>query len=159
MGHQDKVVKLGRTPAHRDAMLSNMAQSLFLHRVIRTTLAKAKALTPFVDRIITIAKLNTLASKRQVSVIVHQKEVFKKLYAEILPQLSDRNSGYSRIYKLGFRRGDAADMSVVELLVPAPVEVAPDKDAAKKGAKGVAATAPKLAAKAGAKKEAKTAKA
>ncbi|MEK7774402.1 MAG: 50S ribosomal protein L17, partial [Candidatus Zixiibacteriota bacterium] len=103
MGHQDKVVKLGRTPAHRDAMLSNMAMSLFLHRVIRTTNAKAKALKPVVDRIITIAKRNTLASKRQVAVIVHQKDVFKKLYDEILPQLSDRNSGYSRIMKLGFR--------------------------------------------------------
>lgn len=159
MGHQDKVVKLGRTPAHRDAMLSNMAMSLFLHRVIRTTNAKAKALKPVVDRIITIAKRNTLASKRQVAVIVHQKDVFKKLYDEILPQLSDRNSGYSRIMKLGFRRGDCADMSVVELLVPAPVEVAPDKDAAKKGAKGVAKPAPKVAAKAGAKKTAKAAKA
>lgn len=159
MGHQDKVVKLGRTASHRDAMLSNMAQSLFLHRVIRTTAAKAKALTPVVDRIITIAKQNTLASKRQVAVLVHQKDVFKKLYTEILPQLSDRNSGYARIIKLGFRRGDAADMSVVELLVPAPVEVAPDKDAAKKGAKGVAKSAPKVAAKVGAKKEAKAAKA
>jgi len=159
MGHQDKVVKLGRTASHRDAMLSNMAQSLFLHRVIRTTSAKAKALTPVVDRIITIAKQNTLASKRQVAVLVHQKDVFKKLYTEILPQLTDRKSGYARVIKLGFRRGDAADMSVVELLVPAPVEIASDKDASKKGAKGEAKTSPKLAAKAGAKKEAKVAKA
>jgi large subunit ribosomal protein L17 len=132
MGHQDKVVKLGRTPSHRDAMLANMAMSLFLHRMIRTTDAKAKALQPVVDRIIAKAKENTLASKRQVAKSVHVKEVFKKLYTEIVPQFSARTSGFTRIIKLGVRRGDGAAVSVVELLTEKPKEEPTDK----KGKKG-----------------------
>ncbi|MFH2050017.1 MAG: 50S ribosomal protein L17 [bacterium] len=120
MGHRDKVKKLGRTKAHRDAMLSNMAMSLFEHRVIKTTDAKAKALRPVVDRIITNAKKETLASKRLVAKTVHEKKVFKKLFDEILPNLTDRSSGYTRVIKLGVRRGDGAPVSVVELLTPPP---------------------------------------
>ncbi len=120
MGHRDKVKKLGRTKAHRDAMLSNMAMSLFEHRVIKTTDAKAKALRPVVDRIITNAKKETLASKRLVAKSVHEKKVFKKLFDEILPNLTDRISGYTRVIKLGVRRGDGAPISVVELLTPPP---------------------------------------
>jgi len=120
MGHRDKVNKLGRTKAHREAMLSNMAMSLFEYRVIKTTDAKAKALRPVVDRIITTAKKNTLASKRQVARTVCQKKIFKKLFNEILPELADRNSGYTRVIKLGVRRGDGAPLSVVELLTPPP---------------------------------------
>ena len=120
MGHRDKVKKLGRTKAHRDAMLSNMAMSLFEHRVIKTTDAKAKALRPVVDRIITNAKKETLASKRLVAKTVHEKKVFKKLFDEILPNLTDRISGYTRVIKLGVRRGDGAPISVVELLTPPP---------------------------------------
>lgn len=130
MGHRDKVKKLGRTKAHRDAMLSNMAMSLFEHRVIKTTDAKAKALRPVVDRIITNAKKETLASKRQVAKTVHEKKVFKKLFDEILPHLADRNSGYTRVIKLGVRRGDGAPISVVELLTPPP-KVETDKKAKK----------------------------
>ena len=120
MGHRDKVKKLGRTKAHRDAMLSNMAMSLFEHRVIKTTDAKAKALRPVVDRIITNAKKETLASKRLVAKTVHEKKVCKKLFDEILPNLTDRISGYTRVIKLGVRRGDGAPISVVELLTPPP---------------------------------------
>lgn len=127
MGHQDKVAKLNRTKSHREAMLSNMAMSLFTHRMIKTTDARAKALRPIVDRIITTAKKNTLASRRQVAETVHVKDVFKKLYAEILPHFETRTSGYTRVIKLGVRRGDGAEMSVVELLTPRPVEVADDK--------------------------------
>ncbi len=133
MGHQDKVAKLNRTKSHREAMLSNMAMSLFQHRMIKTTDARAKALRPIVDRIITTAKKNTLASRRQVAETVHIKEVFKKLYTDILPHFESRTSGYTRVIKLGVRRGDGAEMSVVELLTPRPVEVADDKkDKAKK---------------------------
>ena len=116
MGHQDKVKKLGRTKPHREAMLANMAMSLFTHRMIKTTDARAKALRPVVDRLITTAKKDTLASKRQVAKTIHVKEVFKKFYEEIVPQFSERNSGFTRIMKLGVRRGDGAPMSVVELL-------------------------------------------
>ena len=133
MGHMDRVKKLGRTKSHREAMLANMAMSLFQHRVIKTTDAKAKALRPVVDRIITTARKGTLASKRQVAKTVHVKHVFKKLYEEILPQLGDRTSGYTRVIKLGVRRGDGAPMSVVELLTEAPAAEAEDKKKGKKG--------------------------
>ncbi len=139
MGHQDKVKKLGRTKPHREAMLANMAMSLFTHRVIKTTDAKAKALRPVVDRIITLAKKDTLASKRQVARTIHVKEVFKKLYTDILPNLADRNSGYTRVVKLGVRRGDGAPVSVVELLTPAPVVTEDKKD--KKAKKQASASA------------------
>lgn len=131
MGHQDKVVKLGRTRAHRDAMLRNMAMSLFEHRLIKTTDARAKALRPVVDRIITTAKKGTLASKREVAKTVHQKKIFKKLFDEIVPQFESRTSGYTRVIKLGVRRGDGAAMSVVELLTEKPKEETDKK--AKKG--------------------------
>jgi len=122
MGHQDKVKKLGRTKSHREAMLSNMAMSLFAHRMIKTTDAKAKALRPLVDRLITIAKKDTLASKRQVAKTIHVKEIFKKFYEDVVPQFKDRDSGFTRVVKLGVRRGDGASLSVVELLTEKPKE-------------------------------------
>ncbi|HOD66688.1 MAG TPA: 50S ribosomal protein L17 [candidate division Zixibacteria bacterium] len=131
MGHQDKIAKLGRTKSHREAMLRNMAMSLFEHRVIKTTDAKAKALRPLVDRLITNAKKGTLASKREVARTVHQKRIFKKLFAEIVPQFEDRASGFTRVVKLGVRRGDGAALSVVELLTERPKEEPVKK--AKKG--------------------------
>jgi large subunit ribosomal protein L17 len=115
MGHQDKVKKLGRTKPHREAMLANMAMSLFTHKIIRTTDAKAKALRPVVDRIISRAKKDTLASKRQVAKTIRVKEVFKTLYSDIVPAFEDKNSGFTRVIKLGVRRGDGAPMSIVEL--------------------------------------------
>jgi len=136
MGHQDKVKKLGRTKPHREAMLANMAMSLFSHRMIKTTDAKAKALRPVVDRLISTAKKNTLASKRQVAKTIHVKDVFKKFYEEIVPQFSERDSGFTRVMKLGVRRGDGAPMSVVELLTAKPEEKAEAKGKkAKKTAK------------------------
>jgi large subunit ribosomal protein L17 len=140
MGHRDKTVKLNRTKPHREAMLANMAISLLTHRVIRTTDAKAKALKPVIDRIISTAKKNDLSAKRQVARKVHDKKVFKKLFDEIVPQFEGRNSGFSRIIKLGVRRGDGAPMSVVELLIEAP-ETASGKD--EKGKKGKKAAASK----------------
>ncbi len=137
MGHQDKVAKLGRTKSHKDAMLRNMAMSLLEHRVIKTTDAKAKALRPVVDRIISTAKKGDLAAKRQVARTVHQKKVFKKLFDEIVPQFADRTSGFTRVIKLGVRRGDGAPMSVVELLVEKP-KVETDKKAKKDAKKAKA---------------------
>ncbi|HOP08240.1 MAG TPA: 50S ribosomal protein L17 [candidate division Zixibacteria bacterium] len=128
MGHRDKVKKLGRTRAHRDAMLTNMAMSLIEHRLIKTTDAKAKALKPIVDRVIATAKKDTLASKRQVARTVKSKKVFKKLYGEVVPQFADRDSGFCRIIKLGVRRGDGAPLSVVELMIEAPKEEPSKKD-------------------------------
>ncbi len=127
MGHQDKVKKLGRTKPHREAMLANMAMSLITYRVIKTTDAKAKALRPVVDRLIATAKKDTLASRRQVAKTIKVKEVFKKFYDEVVPQFADRDSGFTRVMKLGVRRGDGAPISVVELLTPKPVKAAKGK--------------------------------
>ena len=114
-----------------------MAMSLFSHRIIKTTDAKAKALKPVVDRLISTAKQDTLHAKRQVARTVRQKDVFKKLFNEIVPQFADRTSGFTRVIKLGVRRGDGAAVSVVELLIDKK-EVGPDKKA-KKGAKSTKA--------------------
>ena len=132
MGHQDKVKKLGRTQPHREAMLANMAMSLFQYRVIKTTDARARALTPVVDRLITMAKKGTLASKREVAKTIHIQDVFKKFYTDIVPQFSERQSGFTRIMKLGVRRGDGAPMSVIELMIEKPKV---EKDAKAKKAK------------------------
>ncbi len=142
MGHRDKTVKLNITSTHRKAMFSNMATSLLQHRVIRTTDSKAKALKPIVDRIIATAKRNDLTAMRIVAKTVHDKQVFKKLFEEIVPQFKDRTSGFSRIIKLGLRRGDCAPISVVELLTEKPVVV---EDSKEKGKKGKAAAAGKAA--------------
>ncbi len=145
MGHRDKVKKLGRTASHRDAMLANMAMSLFTHRIIKTTDAKAKALRPLVDRLISTAKQNTLHAKREVARTVKNKDVFKKLFTEIIPQFSERTSGFARVIKLGVRRGDGAPMSVVELLTEKPKEETDSKS--KKGKKPAGKTATKTATK------------
>ena len=139
MGHRDKTSKLGRTKPHREAMLSNMAMSLLTHRIIRTTDAKAKALKPVIDRIISTAKKNDLSAMRQVAKKVKDKKIFKKLFDEIVPQFEGRNSGFSRILKLGVRRGDGAPMSIVELLIEAP-KAADKKDEKGKKSKKAAAT-------------------
>lgn len=134
MGHQDKVKKLGRTKPHRESMLSNMAMSLIQHKLIKTTDAKAKALRPVVDRLITTAKKGTLASKRQVAKTIHVKDVYKTFYEEVVPQFENRESGFTRVMKLGVRRGDGAPISVVELLVEKP-EKTEEKKPKKKKAK------------------------
>ncbi len=138
MGHRDKVKKLGRTKPHREAMLSNMAMSLVLHRMIKTTDAKAKALRPVVDRLISTAKKGTLASKRQVARTIHVKDIFKKFYGEVVPQFAERDSGFTRVMKLGVRRGDGAPMSVIELMIEKPKV---EKDAKAKKAKASAKAA------------------
>ncbi|MCH7691308.1 MAG: 50S ribosomal protein L17 [candidate division Zixibacteria bacterium] len=145
MGHRDKTAKLGRTKPHREAMLSNMAMSLLTHRIIRTTDAKAKALKPVIDRIISTAKKNDLSAMRQVAKKVKDKKVFKKLFEEIVPQFEGRHSGFSRILKLGVRRGDGAPMSIVELLIEAPKAADKKDEKGKKSKKAVAASKSKPA--------------
>ncbi len=147
MGHRDKVKKLGRTKPHREAMLANMAMSLFTHRVIKTTDAKAKALKPLVDRLISTGKEDTLHAKRMVARTINNKEVFKKLFAEIIPQFTDRTSGFTRVVKLGVRRGDGAPISVVELLTEKVVEETDDKGKKSKKAKSTDTVPQKAAVK------------
>ncbi len=122
MPHGRKTPKLSRTASHRDAMLANMAASLFLHSKVTTTTPRAKALRPLVDRLISTAKEGSLHSKRQVASVVRDKEALKKLFQEIIPKLADRKSGFSRVVKAGFRKGDSAEVSVVELLIEKPKE-------------------------------------
>ncbi len=139
MKHQIKTKKLSRTKPHREAMMSNMAASLFLHRTIRTTEIKAKELRRLTDRLIVIAKTNDLASRRRVHSVLRNETVVKKLFDEIVPHFKDRPSGFSRVLKIGRRKGDGAELSLVELLTPKPkVETAKEKEK-EKGKKKAAA--------------------
>ncbi len=132
MAHQDKVKKLNRPKPHREAMLANMATSLFENRMIRTTDARAKELRRVTDRLISTAKKDNLSSRRQVARTIRNKQVLKKLFNEIVPQFTNRSSGFTRVLKVGPRRGDNAAMSVVELLTEKPKET---KEGPKKAAK------------------------
>lgn len=131
MKHQVKTKKLSRTKPHREAMLSNMAISLFTHRTIQTTDVRAKELRRLTDRLITKAKTNSIAARRQVFASLRDETIVKKLFDEIAPHFSDRPSGFTRVIKVGIRKGDGASLSLVELLTP-KVEVKSDKDKKKK---------------------------
>jgi large subunit ribosomal protein L17 len=120
MRHGKKVKKLGRTKSHRKAMLGNMAASLFMYNVIKTTEAKAKEVRKLAEKLITLAKRGDLHARRQVYEVIKDRKLIKKLFDEIAPKLNDREGGYTRILKLGPRRGDGAPISVVELLIEKP---------------------------------------
>ena len=108
--------KLGRTSDHRIAMLRGLVTFLFENGKIETTVTRAKEVRAVAEKYITIAKSNDLNSKRQVMAFVTKEDVVKKLFDEIAPKYSDRNGGYTRITKIGPRRGDAAEMAIIELL-------------------------------------------
>ncbi len=108
--------KLGRTSDHRTAMLRGMVTFLFENGKIETTVTRAKEVRAVAEKYITIAKDNTLASKRQVMAFVTKDDVVAKLFNDIAPKYSDRNGGYTRITKIGPRRGDAAEMAIIELI-------------------------------------------
>lgn len=130
MRHRSKTVKLKRNASHRKALLSNLACSLIEHGRIRTTLAKAKALRPVAERLVTLAKRDDLHSRRLAVAYLHQKEVVKKLFAEVAPATKDRQGGYCRITKLGVRMSDSAPMAFIEWVdIPATAESAPAADA------------------------------
>jgi large subunit ribosomal protein L17 len=116
MRHGDKINNLGRTAAHRRAMLANMANSLIEHKRINTTLAKAKALRRYVEPLLTKAKDNTTHSRRVVFGYLQNKEVLHELFGTVAEKIADRPGGYVRIIKMGFRRGDGADMAMIELV-------------------------------------------
>ena len=118
MRHRKASSKLNRTTSHRKAMLRNMVTSLFKHERIRTTGAKAKELRRWADHIITLAKRGDLHARRQALSIIRGKGVVHKLFAEANERFGDSAGGYTRVVKLGRRAGDAAPMSLVELLVP-----------------------------------------
>ena len=111
-----KGARLGSGPKHQARMLSNLALSLFEHERIRTTEAKAKALRPFAERLITKAKKGTVHDRRQVLATIEDRAVVHKLFADIGPRFADRSGGYTRILKLGPRNGDGAPMALIELV-------------------------------------------
>lgn len=116
MRHGDKVNNLGRTAAHRRAMLANMAISLIEHKRINTTLAKAKALRRYVEPLLTKAKDNTTHSRRVVFSYLQNKEALQELFGPVAEKIGDRPGGYVRVIKMGFRRGDGADLAMIELV-------------------------------------------
>lgn len=111
--------RLGGGPAHERLMLNNMATSLFKHKRIVTTETKAKRLRPVAERLVTFAKRGDLAARRRVMTQVTEKSVVHTLFTEIAPLVADREGGYTRITKLGFRKGDNAPMAVIELVLEA----------------------------------------
>ena len=116
MRHNKKFNHLGRTADHRKAMLANMAISLIMHKRITTTLAKAKAMKIYVEPLITRSKSDTTTSRRVVFRYLQNKYAVTELFKEISAKVADRPGGYTRIIKLGIRKGDAAEMAFIELV-------------------------------------------
>lgn len=116
MRHRVAGVRLGRTSAHRLALFRNLVTALLEHEAVRTTDAKAKELRRWGDQMITLAKQGTLHARRRAAAVVRQSSVVKKLFEELGPRYASRNGGYTRVVKIGVRAGDAAPVSVVELV-------------------------------------------
>ena len=116
MRHRVAGRKLSRHTQHRELMFRNMLVSLLEHERIKTTLAKGKELRSWADRIITLGKRGTLHARRRAFALLRDKGIVKKLFDEIAPKFKDRAGGYTRVYKLGWRQGDAAPLSLVELV-------------------------------------------
>jgi large subunit ribosomal protein L17 len=124
MRHRKAGVKLGRTSSHKKAMFRNMVTSLFKYDKIKTTDVKAKALRPFVDKMITLAKKGDLHSRRQALAFIQEKAVVHKLFDEAAERFGAISGGYTRITKIGFRPGDAAPVSIIEFVSPAKKQAA-----------------------------------
>ena len=130
--------KLGRPTAHRRAMLRGMVTLLLKNGQIETTLTRAKEVRSMAEKMITLGKKNTLASRRAALAYITDETVVQKLFSEIAPLYAERQGGYTQIFKMGPRRGDAAEMAIVKLINDAPVaeekpaEAAPKKKASKK---------------------------
>ena len=138
--------KLGRPTAHRNAMLRGMVTYLLENGYIETTLTRAKEVRSITEKMITLGKKNTLASRRAAMAFITKEEVVAKLFNEIAPKYSERNGGYTQIYKLGFRRGDAAEMALLRLFEePVKEEEKTSKKATKKAEEAPAAEAEKAA--------------
>ncbi|HEU0013258.1 MAG TPA: 50S ribosomal protein L17 [Longimicrobium sp.] len=116
MRHGNKGRALGRTSEHKQALLRNMAMSLFRHGRIETTEAKAKELRPFAEKLITLAKRGDLHSKRLAARHINDRDVLVRLFDDIAPLFAERAGGYTRILKTGFRQGDGAETALIELV-------------------------------------------
>ena len=116
MRHLKSKRKLNRTSSHRKALLGNMAVALIKHEQIQTTLPKAKELSPFVDKLITLGKKGDLASRKKAYSILPEKQWTSKIFDELSERYKERDGGYTRVLKAGFRYGDSAPMAVIELV-------------------------------------------
>ncbi|MFH0734264.1 MAG: 50S ribosomal protein L17 [bacterium] len=116
MRHRVKGNHLGRTYSHRLALLKSLTTALLLHKKIKTTVAKAKEARTFIEPLITKAKVDSVANRRFIARFVNDKEAVKELFGDIREKILDRKGGYLRIIKLGFRRGDAAEVAILEFV-------------------------------------------
>ena len=164
MRHQKKTVKLGRTAEHRKALLANQVCSLIEHQRIKTTLAKAKAVRPLAEKMVTLGKKGSLHARRTAIATLRHADHVKKLFEEIAPRAADRKGGYTRIVKLGARKSDAAPMAFIEWVdvavvaeEPAAEETGTKAKGAKKTAAAAAPAAEKPARKSASKKAASAA--
>ena len=132
MRHNKAINHLGRKSGHRKAMLANMATSLIMHKRIKTTVAKAKALKMYVEPLITKSKEDTTHSRRTVFSYLKNKEAVKELFGVIAPKIADRPGGYTRVLHTGFRLGDGADMALIELVDFNEAALASEKKEARK---------------------------
>src|ERR1700756_5018431 len=135
MRHRKKTIKLGRKSEHRNLLLANQVCSLIEHSRIRTTLAKAKAVRPFAERMVTLGKRNDLHARRLAFAFLRQKEAVRKLFADVAPRSGSRQGGYVRIVKLGPRASDSAPMAYIEWVDQPAAEEKPaaaEKKTAKK---------------------------
>ncbi|MEY2544285.1 MAG: large subunit ribosomal protein [Verrucomicrobiota bacterium] len=135
MRHQKKTVKLGRKAEHRKALLANQVCSLIEHQRIKTTLAKAKAVRPLAEKMVTLGKNGSIHARRTAVAVLRHKDAVKKLFDEIAPRSTERNGGYTRIVRLGQRKSDSASMAFIEWVDAAIVveeQPAEDKKAKKK---------------------------
>jgi large subunit ribosomal protein L17 len=141
MRHQKKTVKLGLTAEHRKALLANQVCSLIEHQRIKTTLAKAKAVRPLAEKMVTLGKKGSLHARRTALAVLRQKDAVKKLFDDIAPRSATRNGGYTRIVKLGARKSDSAPVAFIEWVdAPQIIEepAAEEKGKKRKGAKPAA---------------------
>ncbi len=116
MRHRKKGRQLSRTRSHKKATMRNLATSLFRHERIETTTAKAKELRPYAERLITLARRGDVHSRRLAATKIQDRQVLGKLFDDIAPRYAERPGGYTRVLKLGNRKGDAAEMSLIELV-------------------------------------------
>ena len=130
MPRPTKGPRLGGGPAHERLMLNNLASSLFTHKAITTTETKAKRMQPVAEKLVSLAKRGDLHARRQTMADITDKNVVHELFANIAPLVQDRNGGYTRITKLGFRKGDNAPMALIELVLE-PVVAKPARAKAK----------------------------
>ena len=136
MRHQKKTIKLGRTAEHRKALLANQVCSLIEHQRIKTTLAKAKAVRPLAEKMVTLGKRGSIHARRTALATLRQKDAVKKLFDDIAPRSTERNGGYTRIVKLGQRKSDSAPMAFIEWVDAAQIieEKAADEKKSKRKA-------------------------